>query len=91
MKGEYRKAISPITHTKTWWRVGCPYCKTRTRYSFPSQKEASEAFETGKLEKKPAILQRKENVEQFLQGGRSRNDLEQGRLGNTSSLVRPVE
>lgn len=57
MKGEYRKAISPITHTKTWWRVGCPYCKTRTRYSFPSQKEASEAFETGKLEKKPAILQ----------------------------------
>lgn len=59
MKGEYRKAVSPITHTKTWWRVGCPYCKTRTRYSFPSQREAAEKFESAQLDTKPSILNEK--------------------------------
>lgn len=59
MKGEYRKATSPITHTKTWWRVGCPYCKTRTRYSFPSQREAAEKFESAQLDTKPSILNEK--------------------------------
>lgn len=62
MKGEYRKAVSPITHTKTWWRVGCPYCKTRTRYSFPSQREAAEKFESAQLDTKPSILNEKSKL-----------------------------
>lgn len=62
MKGEYRKAVSPITHTKTWWRVGCPYCKTRTRYSFPSQREAAEKFESAQLDTKPLILNEKSKL-----------------------------
>ncbi|PWG65691.1 hypothetical protein DF196_06515 [Bifidobacterium callitrichidarum] len=49
MRGEYRKAVNPQTHAKTWWRVGCPHCKTRTRNAFPYKKWAGQAFETGDL------------------------------------------
>lgn len=56
MRGEYRKAVNPVTHRRgwdCWWRVGCPHCKARTRYSFPTREEAAAAFESGHLDREP--------------------------------------
>lgn len=55
-RGEYRKAVNPITHRRDetcWWRVGCPHCKTRTTHSFPTRQEAAEAFESGQFDRQP--------------------------------------
>lgn len=49
MRGEYRKAVNPRTHIKTWWRVGCPYCRTRTKNAFPCKQWAEQAFESNDL------------------------------------------
>ncbi len=54
-KGEYRKAVNLHTHRSwdCWWRVGCPYCKTRLKHSFPTQEEAQAAWENGQLDQQP--------------------------------------
>ena len=56
-KGEYRKAVNPVTHRKTswecWWRVGCPRCGARTVNSFPTQEQAQSAFEENDLLREP--------------------------------------
>lgn len=63
-RGEYRKAVNPHTHRKTdwdcWWRVGCPYCKTRLKHSFPTQEEAQAAWENGQLDQQPATTDQQE-------------------------------
>ena len=41
---EYRKAVSPITHRKNWWRCACRSCGRRDNGSHPSREEAREAF-----------------------------------------------
>lgn len=62
-KGEYRKAVNPVTHRKTswdcWWRVGCPYCKTRLKHAFPEQEEAQAAWESGQLDRQPTEKERR--------------------------------
>lgn len=63
-RGEYHKAVNPHTHRKTdwdcWWRVGCPYCKTRLKHSFPTQEEAQAAWENGQLDQQPATTDQQE-------------------------------
>lgn len=63
-QGEYRKAVNPATHRKTswdcWWRVGCPYCKTRLKHAFPTQEEAQAAWEDGQLDQQPATTDQQE-------------------------------
>lgn len=54
-RGQFRKAVNPVTHRKTaadcWWRVGCPRCGARTVNSFPTRQQAQSAFETGDFTK----------------------------------------
>ena len=56
-RGQFRKAVNPVTHRKTswecWWRVGCPRCGARTVTSFPSQQPAHAAFEENDLLRQP--------------------------------------
>lgn len=41
---EYRKAVSPVTRRKDWWRCACRSCGRRDNGSHPSGEEAREAF-----------------------------------------------
>lgn len=52
---EYRKAVNPVTHEKRpcWWRVACKKCGVKTKYAFPTQREAETAFETSDFERNP--------------------------------------
>lgn len=56
-RGQFRKAVNPVTHRKTswecWWRVGCPKCGARTVNSFPTQEQAQSAFEENDLLREP--------------------------------------
>lgn len=56
-RGQFRKAVNPVTHMKTswecWWRVGCPRCGARTVNSFPTQEQAQSAFEENNLLREP--------------------------------------
>lgn len=49
--GEHRKAVSPITHRKDWWRVACRHCGARLRHAFPDPYQAARAFEAGEWDR----------------------------------------
>lgn len=50
-----RRAVSPVTHTRTWWRVRCPGCGVGTRWSFPTKEAAVSAFDENDLERRPSV------------------------------------
>lgn len=57
-KGEYRKAVNPVTHRKDsgcWWRVACRNCGLRLAHAFPTQEDARIRFENGDVEAEPTI------------------------------------
>ena len=60
-KGEYRKAVNPVTHRKDagcWWRVACRHCGLRLAHAFPTQEDARIRFENGDVEAEPTIMRK---------------------------------